>query len=291
MAKEIELPDGSIAEFPDDMHDDAIAGVLAKQFPAKPKAQPASVFKRALTGLADPIIGIAQVADKAINPIRQMVRPGATSMDDYVKQREAEYQAPEGIDFARIAGNVANPINYIGGGGPALWRRAAMAGAAQGAMAPTVSDDYWTEKAKQAGAGALVGTSGHVLGRALGYVREGAKPTEDAMQYQLKMTQGNRHTGQPPPPMLTPGQLADPEGWLRKAEDMVSHTPFVGAPLRERQGNALRGYRDWSRDIATPPGAPGTSGKTIESLKAAFSDSYNGLLDGKNIVVQSSTSV
>jgi hypothetical protein len=43
MAKEIELPDGSIGEFPDDMSDDAIRGVLSKKFPAPaphPKAGP-----------------------------------------------------------------------------------------------------------------------------------------------------------------------------------------------------------------------------------------------------------
>jgi len=36
MAKEIELPDGSIAEFPDSMDDASIKEVLRKKFPATP---------------------------------------------------------------------------------------------------------------------------------------------------------------------------------------------------------------------------------------------------------------
>ena len=38
--KRVQLPDGSIGEFPDDMDDDAIAGVLRKQFPPKSAAAP-----------------------------------------------------------------------------------------------------------------------------------------------------------------------------------------------------------------------------------------------------------
>jgi len=49
MAKEIELPDGSIAEFPDDMHDDAIGEVLRKQFAAAPAGLTPEARKFAVT--------------------------------------------------------------------------------------------------------------------------------------------------------------------------------------------------------------------------------------------------
>src|SRR6187200_2085992 len=71
----------------------------------EPKPEPTGLGERVLTGLMDPVVGAAQLADKAINPIRQAVAPGAMSMDDYVRQRDAEYKAPEGVDWGRMGGN------------------------------------------------------------------------------------------------------------------------------------------------------------------------------------------
>src|SRR6187551_1783365 len=39
MPIEVELPDGNVAEFPDDMHPDDITSVLQKQFPAKTESK------------------------------------------------------------------------------------------------------------------------------------------------------------------------------------------------------------------------------------------------------------
>jgi hypothetical protein len=60
-----------------------------------PKAEPDSFWSRFGTGVADPIYGAAQIADKAINPIRQMISPGASSMEDVIRERDANYRAPD----------------------------------------------------------------------------------------------------------------------------------------------------------------------------------------------------
>ena len=129
----------------------------------KPKRQPDSFMSRVGTGLMDPIVGAAQLADKAINPIRQMISPGASSMEDVVRSRDAEYAAPEGFDAARMTGNLLNPVTWAGGGAGPL--RAAVAGGLQGGLTPVAADaDFAAEKAQQAGTGALFGT---VLSKAL----------------------------------------------------------------------------------------------------------------------------
>ena len=141
------------------------------------KPAPASFLKRALHGAMDPIIGAAQLADKVINPVRQMISPGAASMSDVIRQRDAEYQAPEGVDWARVAGNVANPVSWAGGGAGVL--RGAAGGALQGALAPVAADsNFAEEKTKQAGVGAL---AGGVLPAALGAATRGAGKAASAI--------------------------------------------------------------------------------------------------------------
>lgn len=72
MAIEVELPDGSIAEFPDDMPQEQIAAVLKKQFPPKQaapqaaKAQPSRVRPAAVASQAA-MEGGADVLDAILN--------------------------------------------------------------------------------------------------------------------------------------------------------------------------------------------------------------------------------
>ena len=106
----------------------------------KPKRQPAlTAEQRFVAGVYDPIHGAAQIADRyLVDPIRQFISPGATSMRDVTRERDADYRAPEGSIAARMAGNLANPVTWAGGGaGPA---RAATAGAVQGALSPVGAD-------------------------------------------------------------------------------------------------------------------------------------------------------
>src|SRR4249920_2328135 len=139
--------------------------------PGAPEREPDSVLSRIGTGLMDPVIGAGQIADRfLVNPIRQAISPGATSMEDVVKRREAEYRPPEGVDWARAGGNLANPISWAGGG--AGLARAATAGALQAGLTPTAAGgdlgDFAKAKAAQmAVGGAAGGVLSKVLPRAL----------------------------------------------------------------------------------------------------------------------------
>ena len=216
MAKIIELPDGREAEFPDDMTNDAIGAVLSKQFGSPPTKTPDSFLSRAATGFADPIVGAGQIADRyLVNPIRQAISPGATSMEDVTRERDASYNAPEGFDAARMAGNVANPLSWGGGAGVA---RAAVAGAAQGGLTPVAADaNFAAEKAKQAGLGAA---GGAVLTKAL----SGLRATPEAREL---MDQGIQPTV---------GQSLG--GMANRVEQKLSSVPFVGDAINYARNRA-----------------------------------------------------
>lgn len=123
----VELPDGTILDnIPEGTTKAQIEAKLAAngydmkklaQSPAPAAApaakEPDSLLSRIGTGLADPVIGVAQLADKVINPIRQMISPGASSMADYQKQREAEYVAPEGVDWGRTGGRMVTDVGSM----------------------------------------------------------------------------------------------------------------------------------------------------------------------------------
>ena len=110
---EVTGPEGATQEQAFAMLQQSMGGAA----PAAPKPEPSSKMDRFLTGVMDPIVGAAQIADEyLVDPIRQKISPGATSMKDVTKARDAEYVAPEGVDWMRLGGNVANPVNWAGGG-------------------------------------------------------------------------------------------------------------------------------------------------------------------------------
>lgn len=119
-----------------------------------------------MMGLTDPLVGAAQLGARLLPESVQR------RVDEYVRRREAEYQAGrratggEGIDFGRLFGSVASPVGLVPGvaaaraagmlGGGAIARSAA-AGAAIGATEPVTAGDFGEQKLTQAGVGAIFG--------------------------------------------------------------------------------------------------------------------------------------
>lgn len=119
-----------------------------------------------MMGLTDPLVGAAQLGARLLPESVQK------RVDEYVRRREAEYQAGrratggEGIDFGRLFGSVASPVGLVPGvaaaraagmlGGGAIARSAA-AGAAIGATEPVTAGDFGEQKLTQAGVGAIFG--------------------------------------------------------------------------------------------------------------------------------------
>ena len=163
---------------------------------------PLSRTSRAATGLGDLEVGLGQVAEHVAETPLNWLRKGifspiakgagavataagfpkfgsdiegavneesTTDFDRIVRQREQDYQASRqaagqtGIDWWRLAGEAANPVNYLSGGTAAetaLGRigQGALQGGALGATQPsTTPGNFWWDKAKQMGGGALAG--------------------------------------------------------------------------------------------------------------------------------------
>lgn len=120
-----------------------------------------------MQGMADPVVGAVQTVANL---------PGVKSLfgdlvNDAVKSKDKEYEAArssagrDGFDAARLTGNIASPVNLaiaakvpLAAGGMARVRQGALVGGGSGAMEPVIdSENFWSEKAKQTGAGAAGG--------------------------------------------------------------------------------------------------------------------------------------
>jgi hypothetical protein len=155
------------------------------------KAGQGGVMSGVVQGLRDPVDAGAQIlrrvvpdsvgraVDRAGNFLADLGLPvarseGVAGVDQIVRDVGQEYEANraaagrEGFDFARLAGNVVNPVNRLIPGTAALKNartvgQLARAGAtvgAGGAMLQPVTDgveDFWTQKAKQGVTGAAAG--------------------------------------------------------------------------------------------------------------------------------------
>lgn len=185
----------------------SIAGLMAgaglempPAAPPEPAATPSTAAQRFGTGVIDPAVKVAQLAghvfgQEKISPQERAaygVGPDEdVSFDKAVAEREKAYNAGRaaarstGFDWARTAGNVASPFNYMipAGGAATTAGRIGMAGvqgAVAGALQPvTDPNDFWATTAKQTGAGALAGlvTGGAIeaLARPLSWAARGIK--------------------------------------------------------------------------------------------------------------------
>jgi hypothetical protein len=173
--------------------EDLTASTAAPQPGAKAKpATPVWGGESFARGLGDMAAGTAQVlehvpgVEQGLNLARAGIRKGlalagaskdtqslfdpvsAAEFDKVIAANEQTYAArrkaagQNGIDWWRIGGNVANPLNYMGPGAAATagGRIAAAAGmgAAQGFLQPSANEgDFWRDKAIGAGVGAATG--------------------------------------------------------------------------------------------------------------------------------------
>jgi hypothetical protein len=114
------------------------------------------------------------------------------------------------------------------------------------------------EEGTGAAIGGAAGIGGHVLGKSV----KALTPTEEALLLKSK--------GVP----LTYGQtLGEP---VQKLENTLARVPYVGAPIRKQQQEALQGWQQLTRDTATPEGATGL--KTLDDISKHFDDAYGQLV-------------
>lgn len=235
-----------------------------------PNVRPASRLDRLLTGAGDLVQGGAQMlvnalptgAVEAVNdatawvnrqpvigPVTQalgMTPATAQDVNQGVQQREADYQeslrragvGAEDTDWYRLGGQVAASLPAAAAGPVAATMRGAIGlGAAQGAALNSlhpVTDpaaDYWTEKARQAGLGAVTGGIGGAASHAVGRVLQGRMAPTVTPETRELAEAGVQ---------MTPGQIAG--GATRRVEDAAASLPLVGPQIREAQRSSVESF-------------------------------------------------
>lgn len=232
------------AQLSDSDIDEIAMSIHQQQQPQQAEAE-APITSGFAMGLKDPISAGAQLLPRGLeyvtslggttpNPVSRFLGSEAARVDEMVKQEEQAYQAQregDGVDWARLGGNVVSPANLaIGARAAGLVSKgkpltqAIAAGAASGAAQPVLdTDNFGGEKLKQAGAGAIGGVVGKkvtdITGRALNPLVSKAEQT----MRDLGVT-------------LTPGQLAGKSA--KGLEEFAENLPLIGGYIsnaKERQ--------------------------------------------------------
>ena len=202
--------------------------------PQATAAPPANAF---LMGLKDPLSGGAQLLPRGLefltsggglvpNMLSQYFGGEAKRVDEMVKAEQAAYAAQRaatgdtGIDVGRIAGNIINPANIVGG----VRAAPAVAGAIQGALQPVTTEDFVEEKAKQTALGAIGGQAAAALVKGAGRVLSPLQSKAETTMRELGI-------------MPTPGQALG--GTFKKMEDFAQNLPLIGESIRTAREKVL----------------------------------------------------
>ncbi len=210
---------------------------------AMPAAREAPGFsERFLHGAVDPIVGGAQLLNRAIpqsfDPYGERLSP--EGYDRMLQAREGAYQAERGpdagIDWARMGGNIAAtaPLAAMA---PATIPGAAMAGAGTAALMPAERPgNFWTQKALQTGVGGAGGAAGGAVAKLVGRL---ISPSDDV----LALT---REGVQP-----TPGQSLG--GWFGRIEESAMSAPVAGHAIRSARDRAATQFNKAAYNRALAP--------------------------------------
>ena len=292
MAKEIELPDGSIAEFPDNMDDAAIRGVLQRKFPPKAKsAQPYQPYQEGSDPYADVgrfgenpgegkggaefHQGIASTPARLVKSVAQLLGQGQRVPE--VINKSAQVADTGFGTTGRMIGDIAAtaiPAGKIAQStqGMRLAPRVAAASAENAAYGAALSPD---DQGNAAMWGAAAGPLGMTLARMAGGV---VRPTAEA---RVLMDRGVA---------LTPGQAAGPGTFINRAEQWAASNPVAGHfinPVRRRALNesnvaaahAVANLVDDKIKLGLPPS------EAIEQTRAAISNAYDSALADMTVPV------
>lgn len=244
-----------------------------------PPARPvASATERFGTGLMDPVHGLTQLL---YNTMPESVQQGGNALNEWliahgvplehvpaggvnqmVSEREAAIRAaePEGVDWARMAGNVASPVTLATPQlrGLGMLGNAALMGGVGAATQPVADipegTDYAHEKAKEilagTGFGAGTGAAGALASKLV-------KPIWDR-SVQFLLDRGVK---------LTPGQMAGSSipGRIAKAtENKAGSIPLVGQIPEEARRRSIESFNRATLTQALEP-----LGKTLPSLPSS----------------------
>jgi hypothetical protein len=300
----VQDPTGAIREIsgPDGASDDEVIAQAQKLF-SQPKsdisaATPTPLGQRFMRGLRDPLDAGAQLLTRAlpknlvegVNAAIDLTnkipiygdlarKMGVTSaspeqIDSGIKEREAAYTKPSGIDWARLGGNMVTtaPLAALGPV-PQTMKQAAGIGAGMGALygafQPVTEnqDSFGKEKMKQIGTSAVAGAvAGPVMQGVANAVSPRVRPDVRALLDE----------GVTP----TPGQIIG--GIAQRTEDKLTSVPILGDSIKYAQRKAIE---DMNRAVyaraLNPIGGkvPETVGReAVDDVATQLSGAYDKLL-------------
>lgn len=286
--KEVELPDGRIAEFPDGMSNDQIAAILRGGSTPKEPSSIAGGWTGALggiiRGIRDPIDAGAQLLVRGANKIGLAPDSEVSRVDQINRDAERDYRQnwrqgqPIGFDAARLAGNIVGtaPMAYAtpAGAGMGLFGRTALGGATGagfGALSPVDTENgksFADQKLDQMKSGAMFGAAAAPITAAFSRVIS----PKSSDQVQTLLSEGV---------VPTPGQALG--GAFKSFEEKLTSVPVIGDMIRNAQ---KRGWQDLERAAANRSLEPlgetipkNLSGwEAISYTKGRLQDAYNSAL-------------
>ena len=300
----VEVPNMGKVEFPASMSDDEVANVIkTKIMPSQTTAQPPtqdvnfsdrlkSAAMRVGQGIIDPVTAGAQMLTNALpggvvkagNQFNNYLadktglvdRLPEGGLNQQIKEDEIRYQqqrkaaGSEGIDFARMGGNIISPANLA----IALKMPQALTTGARiatgvgagilsgGITSPVTSGDYAKEKEKQM-------LMGGAFGGAIPAVAAAVSPKVNP-QVQMLMNEGVTPT---------PGQILG--GTFQKIEDKLTSMPLLGDAIAYARRKGLDEFNVAAltralKSIGSKTESMGREG--IADVRGKLSDAYNNLL-------------
>jgi hypothetical protein len=215
--------------------------------------KPASFLSRVGSGFVDPVIGLNQLLYNALPDVGQRGIDALTNKaaefglttpmpeggyNEFVRQREQTIQnrSPEGVDWGRVLGNVASPVNAIPALAPikaattgARIGLGAGLGAFGGATTPVEDENYGVGLAKNVALGAAVGGAGSGL-------VEGAARAIKPLISDNELVKALQKSA----PSMTPGQTLG--GGFGRFEEKLTAIPILGDLIAKRRNEALEQY-------------------------------------------------
>lgn len=290
-----QMPDGRVARFevPDGTTPEQAQSLIAAAMPtSNANAAPLSRTDKVVQGITDPIHGGAQLLTKLLpdsvvqagNSLNNWLadKTGLVAklpeggVDQQVRQREADYQAKRtasgetGLDGWRVTGNILSPANLaIPAGGTATtlggkMLMGAMGGAANGALAPVDNGDFWNEKSKQVGTGAVFGGAAPAV--AAGVSRVVSPNASKNANLQLLKNEGVKPTI---------GQTLG--GWANTVEEKAQSLPIVGDAITAARNRAKDQFNQAAINRATAPinqKVEGVGSNAVKDAGDLISDAY-----------------
>lgn len=266
-----------VVEFPENMSDAQIQAILTNQ----------SKKSSFLTGLGEPFTEAQQLAGKVLETFYPSPEIKAENEAIRLRQRAEEQQlesarrlrGQEGIDWARLGGNLANPLTLVPGiaaeraivgavTNPAV--RAAIGGAASSIFQPVTGEDYAAEKAQQLAVGTVAAP---VMQKTFEYGGRLLAPQIDASLKKLK------EMGVTPTVGETLGGIA------QSVEQFLEALPYVGNKVKAAKEDTFDDFRVGlinraanKVDEKIPKGTP--TYEALNKLLKIKDAKYDAALDG-----------